>query len=81
MKVIELLKIGRETLKTLQESCVKMDDYRFIPLYDEYVKIVGGGGKTSFAVALLAEKYAISERKVYYLINRFNSDCKIGAVG
>lgn len=81
MKVIEILKLGREMLKTLHESCVRMEDCKYIELYEQYAAIVESGEKSSYAVAVLAEKYGISERKVYYLIRRFSKDCKIGAAG
>lgn len=79
MKVIEILKLGRIFLDLLQKSCVRMDDLRFVAMYDEYCGIVGKGGKTSYAVAYLSEKYHVSERKVYYLIRKFGADCKIDA--
>lgn len=81
MKVIEILKLGGTFLNLLHDSCVRMDDLRFVPLYDEYCRIVRSGGKTTYAVAYLSEKYNVSERKVYYLIRKFGSDCKIGAEG
>lgn len=81
MKVVEVLKLGKEMLKTLQESCIKIDDYKYIEMYEEYKRIIGSGGKTSYAVTILSERYGISERKVYYLINRLSKDCKIGAAG
>lgn len=81
MKVIEIMKLGRIFLELLQESCIKIDDLRFVSLYDEYSDIVNNGGKTSYAVAMLSDKYKISERKVYYIIKKFSKDCNIGAVG
>jgi hypothetical protein len=81
MKVIEILKLGREMMKALQESCIKIDDYKYIEMYEEYKSITDAGGKTSYAVALLAEQYGISERKVYYLLRKLSKDCMIGAVG
>jgi Mor family transcriptional regulator len=38
------------------------------------------GDKVSYIVAALSEKYAVSERKVYGLLKRFQSDCKPFAV-
>ncbi len=81
MKVIEILKIGENFLKILQNECIKVEDARFVPLYEEYREIVAKGGKTTYAVTLLSEKYHISERKVYYLIRRLGKDCKILAEG
>lgn len=80
MKVIELLKIDQLVLRLLQESCVRVDDVRFVELYEEYQRILKEGYKVSYAVTLLAEKYGISERKVYYLIKKFSKDCNFLAV-
>ena len=38
------------------------------------------GEKVSYTVAVLSEKYSVSERKVYALVKRFQSDCKMTAV-
>ena len=38
------------------------------------------GEKVSYVVAVLSEKYSVSERKVYALVKRFQSDCKPVAV-
>lgn len=80
MKVVEILKLTGEIMKILQNSCVKMGDYKFVDLYDQYAEMVKSGQKSSYAVTMLAEKYGISERKVYYLLKHFSKDCKIGAV-
>lgn len=81
MKVVEILKIGQNLIETLQKSCVKLDDVKYISMYDEYTELINLGNKKSYVVALLSEKYCISERQVYYLIKRFDADCKIGAEG
>ena len=80
MKVIEILKLGEEILKVLQRSCIKIDDCKYVDLYEQYVDIIRSGGKSSYAVAMLSDKYGISERKVYYIIKKFSTDCTIGAV-
>ena len=81
MKVVEVLKLGKEMLKTLQESCIKIGDYKYVEMYEEYKSIIDSGGKTSYAVTILSERYGISERKVYYLIRRLSKDCTIVAAG
>ena len=37
------------------------------------------GDKVSYIVAVLADRYGVSERKVFYLIKHFQSECKSGA--
>lgn len=76
MKVIEILRLGQNIAKALQGSCIKLSDFRYIELYDEYINIVGTGAKSTYAVAVLSEKYNISERQVYYLLKKFEQDCK-----
>lgn len=72
MEVVELLKLGREMLKMLSENGIKVDDWKYIALYSDYEEMVTGGGKISYVVAVLAEKYAISEASVWRVLRRFN---------
>lgn len=80
MKIIEILKFNRELLKRLQTAGIRLDDAQYIDLYSEYTEMLDRGEKVSYTVALLADKYSVSERKVYSLIKRFQSDCKPVAV-
>lgn len=57
-----------------------MEDVQYIDLFNEYLALVTQGEKVSYIVATLADKYTISERKVYDLIKRFKSDCNLLAV-
>ena len=81
MKRFELLKTCAELLKTLHGYGIRIDDYKYVKLYEEYRRMRQDGEKTTYAVALLAERYHISERKVYKLIKHYTSDCKNDAVG
>lgn len=80
MKVIEILNFNRELLKRLQASGIRLEDARYIDLYSDYTRLLDQGEKVSYVVAVLSEKYSVSERKVYALGKRFQSDCKTLAV-
>ena len=80
MKVIELLKISKIMLETLQDSCIKVNDVRFVEMYDEYIKLVEEGCKKSYISAMLSDKFKISERQFFYIIKKLNQDCKKRAV-
>lgn len=80
MKVFELINFNRELLKRLQEAGIRLDDARYVDLYSAYLTMHRNGDKVSYIVAALSEKYAVSERKVYGLLKRFQSDCKPFAV-
>ena len=73
MKVIEILNFNRELLKRLQAAGIRLEDARYIDLYADYTRLLDQGEKVS-------EKYSVSERKVYALVKRFQSDCKTLAV-
>lgn len=80
MKVIEILNLNKELLKKFQTVGIRMEDVEYIDLFNEYLALVTQGEKVSYIVATLADKYTISERKVYDLIRRFKSDCNLSAV-
>lgn len=80
MKIIEIVKINRELLRNLHIAGVRLDDAKYINLYTEYRHMLENHEKVSYIVTVLAEKYAISERKVYGLIKRFQTDCNLFAV-
>lgn len=80
MKVIEILNFNRELLKRFQVAGIRLEDVSYIDLYADYTHLLDQGEKVSYVVAVLAEKYSVSERKIYALVKRFQSDCKIFAV-
>jgi len=80
MKIIEVLKFNRELIKRLKIAGIRLGDEEFVDLYTDYTTLLNRGEKVSYIVARLSEKYAVSERKVYMLIKRFQSDCKSFAV-
>ena len=57
-----------------------MEDTEYINLYADYHKLKENGEKVSYIVAVLADRYDISERTVYNLIKRFSSECNLFAV-
>lgn len=80
MKVIEILKLNRELLKTCQDVGIRIDDVQYIELYNDYNRLLDKGEKVSYIVAVLAERYGVCERKVYALIKRLQTDCNLFAV-
>lgn len=77
MKVFEAIKLTESTLIALRNANVGTGDAEYIKLYEEFRDLQGDGLKVSYCVAFLAEKYHISIRKVYDLIRKFKSDCKM----
>ena len=80
MTLFEALKFNRKPLEMLISLGGKQDDLRCIDLYSEYETMKGQGEKTTYTVAFLAQKYSVSERKVYDIIKRFGKHCTLCAV-
>lgn len=80
MTVFEILKFNREMLERLERMGVRLDDTRYIDLFSEFCDMVNSGDKVSYAVAVLADRYGVSERKVYSLLRHFRTDCSHDAL-
>lgn len=84
MKLYELLDFNKELLKRLCSAGIKPEDYKYADLFADYERLNRKGEKKTYIVAMLADKYGISERKVYSVINRLSQEldyCKSRAVG
>ena len=79
MKVFEAIKLTESTLIALRNANIGTGDVEYIRLFEEFRDLRDDGLKVSYCVAFLSEKYHISIRKVYDLIRKFKSDCKISA--
>lgn len=80
MTVFEILKFNREMLERLGRMGVRLDDTRYIDLFSEFCDMVNSGDKVSYAVAVLADRYGVSEQKVYSLLRHFRTDCSHDAL-
>ena len=80
MTIFEILKFNRELLDRIRNSGIRLEDTEYIDLFVDFNRMVATGDKVTYAVACLATNYNISERKVYSLIKRFQTDCNSGAV-
>lgn len=75
MKVVELLKIGKEMLKVLSRCDVMRDDWRYVGMVEEYQVMRGNGVKHTAAIGLLGESYGVSERTVERILKRLGREC------
>ena len=70
-----MINFSREMLTKLRAAGVRLDDVRYVDLYADYTSMRRDECKVSYIVAVLAERYGVSERKVYSVLKRFGSDC------
>ena len=80
MKVIEILKLNRELLNICRTAGIRLDDVRYVELYNEYSRLLAEGEKITYIVAALSDKYGVCERTVYDLIRRLKAECNLLAV-
>lgn len=80
MKVIEILNFNRELLKRLQAAGIRLEDARYIDLYADYTRLLDQGEKVSYAVAVLSEKYSVSERKGETIPERLQDACSVNGL-
>lgn len=80
MKVYEVLSFNKELLVKLSAMGIRCEDCKYIDLYYEYLSLRASGNKVTYIVATLSEKYRVSERQVYAVIDRLGSGCKALAV-
>lgn len=75
MKIHELLAVSEKIIMSLHERGIKTEDVHHLPMYRDYLSMKNSGEKTTFIVAVLSERYAICERKVYKVLKRLETDC------
>ena len=80
MKIFEILSFNREILDRLDSLGIHPNDHKHLNLYNDYRAMKARAEKVTYIVAILAERYAMSERKVYDLIARLGKDCTERAV-
>lgn len=75
MEVAEIVRIGRELLKLMSENEVKIDDWKYLKMYEEYKRMRSNRIKYRFAISELAAVYSISKSKVERIIRRLSKVC------
>ena len=76
MEIAEFVKIGRELLKSMSENDVKIQDWKYVGMYEEYKRMRGNRVKYRAAIAELALTHNLSRTKVERIIRRLKRDVK-----
>lgn len=78
MKTHELLSFNKEFLQKLHTAGIKINDYKYVELYEDYRQLNHRGEKKTYIVAFLSSKYNLSERHTYSVISRLEQDINSG---
>lgn len=76
MEAYKLLFLVRDLVKTMSEIGIKMDDYKYIGLCQEYNELISQGEKKEYARTILSKKYSVSESTVFRIISRMTKPIK-----
>lgn len=71
-----MLFLLRDFMKSMSELGIKMDDYKYIDLCQEYNELVSKCEKKEYARLVLSKKYSVSESTVFRIISRLNTPIK-----
>ena len=70
MTQYEWLKKNEDLVKFLRRTKIYLLDVDYIPLYEEYEKMVSQGYHSKFIKYHLKAKYGCSIRTIYYVVKR-----------
>ena len=76
MEIVEIVRIGRELLKLLSENDVKLEDWKYLKMFEEYKRRRANKVKYRFAVMELAMAHNLSKSKVERIIRRLSKSVK-----
>ncbi|MBR1377978.1 MAG: hypothetical protein IJ557_02485 [Bacteroidaceae bacterium] len=79
MKAAEIIKLASNFLELLHKNGIKITDYQYLRLWEDYQNMLSRGDKVSYIVAMLAARYDMSEREVYKILRRYKTNCQTGA--
>lgn len=68
MRRIDLINFNKEFLQKLKEAGVRLDDYRYCELYQDYVEMTRTEQSRKAIILTLAERYNVTDRQVYNII-------------
>lgn len=72
MKAVKLVQISTEMLKVLSENGIRIDDYKYVEVYNNYLNMRTNKVKHRAAIALLADENHISERTLERIFKRLS---------
>ena len=70
MLAIDLVRFCGEMLKRLSDCDILLDDYKRVEMCDEYNRLIKEGNKKEYAIALVTEKYGVSESTLRRALKR-----------
>ena len=77
MKAYELLILNKSLLQMMGDASLDVGDVKYIPVYQEYLRLSKEGHKKTYIMQYLSDEYNIAERTIYRIIDKFSSKVDI----
>ena len=74
MELAKLVSLGSEILKVMSENDGTIHDWRYLPMYYEFVNSRRNNVKYRAVIEELSDKYGLSKTKIERIIRRFRRD-------
>lgn len=68
MRRIDLINFNKEFLQKLKAAGVRLDDYKYCEMYQDYVEMTKAEQSRKVVILTLAERYNVTDRQVYNII-------------
>ena len=75
MKVYEMLKLECETLKTMSQNGIYINDYTYVEVYEQFRRMRSMGVKYEHALIQLSMERNIAKRTLQRAFKRLSKDC------
>lgn len=77
MNAYELLILNRNILQVMDGVFLDVGDVKYIPVYQDYVRLSQEGHKKTYIMQYLSDEYNIAERTIYRIIDKFSTTVNI----
>lgn len=75
MKVVELLKLGAETLKTMSRNGIFVDDWNYVEAYEQFLRMRELGVKYDTAIREVSNSLHVTKRTLQRAFKRLSKEC------
>ena len=72
----ELVKINRISMEMMSKHDIKLNDWQYVKMYEEYLSMRQMRDKFRYIIAHLAEVYGVSESSVRRVVKRLSQEVK-----
>ena len=69
----DLIEFNKELFQKLKQAGIRLDDYKYCDLYRDFVEMSRKDPNRKVIILTLAERYNISDRQVYNIINHMKT--------